>query len=64
MGKTKNLSKRHRSNKRARRRALRERYLAVQSGRLEVENKVLELKKLTDLLERRGWEAPASEDAS
>jgi hypothetical protein len=64
MGKTKNLSKRHRSNMRARRRALKDRYLAVQSGRMEVENKVLELQRLTKLLERRGWEAPVAEDAS
>jgi hypothetical protein len=62
MGKQKNLKKRHRAKLRERKRTLRARYLAVRDGRTPVEGKEAELKRLANLLERRGWMAPEAED--
>jgi len=62
MGKTKNLKKRRTARKRDRKRTLKARYLAVRDGPLEVENKEAELKRLANLLERRGWPAPEAEE--
>jgi len=62
MGKPKNLKKRHSAKLRDRKRTLRARYLAVRDGRRQVENKEAELKRLADLLERRGWPSPEAED--